>query len=326
MGWTDFLGCEASRLHITPVADFPVPPRLPDGARGRVRMQGGVQDAAPPIRRYGGSWIGITAEVVELQGPGPHLEELRSASPRLIVMLEEIGGHAELRLTPDRAPRPGHHVPNNLAVVAADTPVWEFADRFRYIRRISIDFDIDALASGDGGGAPFRLPRDSRLMFANARVWALADLLADECARLRPVNHAYGDSLALVIFHTLFGLGDAGEGAHKARALTPRQLRRVTEYMEQSAAMSVPLKDLASVAGLSQAYFSRAFKASTGMTPLRWHLTARIRSAQQVMIETKKSLAEVALTTGFADQSHFTRVFHNITGESPGAWRRHHTA
>jgi transcriptional regulator GlxA family with amidase domain len=90
--------------------------------------------------------------------------------------------------------------------------------------------------------------------------------------------------------------------------------------MKQSSA--IHLRDLADISGLSQAYFSRAFKASTGMAPRRWHLTERVRRAQQIMLETGDSLAEVALASGFADQSHFTRAFRDITGQSPGAWRR----
>jgi len=83
-----------------------------------------------------------------------------------------------------------------------------------------------------------------------------------------------------------------------------------------------PLKDLADMTGLSASYFSRAFKASTGMAPYRWYLAERVRRAQGALLETNDSLAEVALASGFADQSHFTRAFRTITGASPGAWRK----
>jgi AraC-like DNA-binding protein len=195
--------------------------------------------------------------------------------------------------------------------------VWEFAERFHYIRRIAIDFE-PAILSGVAGTHWSRYR--PRLMFSDAHVWTLADLLADECALPQTENPSYGESLALVIFHSLFRHRESEGGVRPSRGLTPRQLRRVTDYMKQSS--SVQLRDLADMTGLSQAYFSRAFKASTGMAPRRWHLTERVRHAQQIMIETGDSLAEVALASGFADQSHFTRVFREITGESPGAWRR----
>jgi AraC family transcriptional regulator len=40
------------------------------------------------------------------------------------------------------------------------------------------------------------------------------------------------------------------------------------------------------------------------------------------MLNPHKSLAEVAVETGFADQPHFTRIFSKAVGVSPGAWRR----
>jgi transcriptional regulator GlxA family with amidase domain len=58
------------------------------------------------------------------------------------------------------------------------------------------------------------------------------------------------------------------------------------------------------------------------MPPHRWHLNARLRRAQQLLLEGGLPLAEVALSTGFADQSHFTKSFHRQMGISPGAWRR----
>jgi AraC-like DNA-binding protein len=42
------------------------------------------------------------------------------------------------------------------------------------------------------------------------------------------------------------------------------------------------------------------------------------------LLDTHASLAEVATECGFADQSHFTRVFTNHEGSSPGKWRRRH--
>ena len=45
-------------------------------------------------------------------------------------------------------------------------------------------------------------------------------------------------------------------------------------------------------------------------------------SARAMLTEAGASLADVACATGFADQSHFTRVFSKIVGMSPGAWRR----
>ena len=106
------------------------------------------------------------------------------------------------------------------------------------------------------------------------------------------------------------------------KGLAPWQLRRVVEYLDAHLPGRVELAHLAALAGLSQAHFSRAFKASTGMAPYRWQLDARIRRAQALLIDTRASLDQVAEATGFADAVHFGRTFRKLTGATPAAWRR----
>jgi AraC-like DNA-binding protein len=48
----------------------------------------------------------------------------------------------------------------------------------------------------------------------------------------------------------------------------------------------------------------------------------RIERSQELLIETRESLADIADQAGFADQAAFTRTFHQIVGISPGRWRR----
>ena len=104
--------------------------------------------------------------------------------------------------------------------------------------------------------------------------------------------------------------------------LAPWQLRRVLEHLENNIHRNLPITDLATIARLSASQFCRAFKASTGTTPHRWHLNARVIRAQALLVSEQISLADVAVATGFADQSHFTRIFLRTTSCTPGAWRR----
>ncbi|WP_345774973.1 helix-turn-helix transcriptional regulator [Sinorhizobium sp. K101] len=54
----------------------------------------------------------------------------------------------------------------------------------------------------------------------------------------------------------------------------------------------------------------------------RWLLRERITRARTLLLESDAALSEVAISCGFSDQSHFTRVFSSIVGTTPGAWRR----
>jgi len=99
------------------------------------------------------------------------------------------------------------------------------------------------------------------------------------------------------------------------------QERRVKELIRE-AKDELPLSRLADECGLSVRHFIRAFKQSTGITPHRWLLKDRVDRALGLLQRSALPLHAIALECGFADQSHFTRVFTGFVGMSPGAWRR----
>jgi MarR family transcriptional regulator, 2-MHQ and catechol-resistance regulon repressor len=106
--------------------------------------------------------------------------------------------------------------------------------------------------------------------------------------------------------------------------LAPWQLRRATEYMTEHLTDPVPLKELAEQTGLSPSRFGRAFKLSMGISPHRWQINLRIVEAQELLREGNLSQTAIALATGFAEQSHFSRVFKEVVGVPPGVWQREH--
>jgi AraC family transcriptional regulator len=104
--------------------------------------------------------------------------------------------------------------------------------------------------------------------------------------------------------------------------LAPWQERRAKELIAANLVGELSLGDVAHECGLSVTYFSRAFKRSTGTTPHAWLQNRRIEHAKLLLPQQDLPLADVALSCGFADQSHFTRTFARLAGVTPGAWRR----
>jgi AraC-like DNA-binding protein len=104
--------------------------------------------------------------------------------------------------------------------------------------------------------------------------------------------------------------------------LAPGALRKVRDDIEARFAQKINLSRLARIAGLSMSYFSRAFKQSIGMSPYRYVVMRRLTAAAELIRKTSMPLSEVAIEVGFSDQSHFTRLFAQMTGETPGALRR----
>lgn len=140
------------------------------------------------------------------------------------------------------------------------------------------------------------------------------------------LDHLVGDhlNLALVTHAAIRYGGMRKPGPSLMGALARWQLRRAKEMMASNLAQRVPLVHVARYCDLSPSHFSRAFKASTGLSPSSWMQRLRIDRAKSLLRESGASLAEVGSQCGFADQAHFTRTFSRYVGVSPGSWRRAH--
>jgi AraC family transcriptional regulator len=100
------------------------------------------------------------------------------------------------------------------------------------------------------------------------------------------------------------------------------QVRRVHQYIESNLAHQLTTEGLARVVNLSASHFSRAFVRSFGSTVHHYVMNRRIALAQRLMLDTSEQLSRIALSCGMSDQSHLTRWFRRVIGETPAAWRR----
>jgi AraC-like DNA-binding protein len=104
--------------------------------------------------------------------------------------------------------------------------------------------------------------------------------------------------------------------------LPARTMHRIDEYFEEQLGSSIDLATLAGIAGLSMYHFARQFKQSTGTSPHAYVLQKRLASAAELLANSNLSLAEIAVVTGFSDQSHLTRLFGQAFEMTPGQFRR----
>lgn len=107
-----------------------------------------------------------------------------------------------------------------------------------------------------------------------------------------------------------------------APPLDGRMRARIIELVRSDPGGAISLAMLAREAGLTPSGFIRAFKRATGRTPYRFILEERVRIAQTLLSGTKLPIAEIALATGFASQSHLGTTFRAIAGTTPGRWRQ----
>jgi len=106
--------------------------------------------------------------------------------------------------------------------------------------------------------------------------------------------------------------------------LTAWQLASAKELISENLAGDVCLAFIAQECGMSPTNFARAFKQSVGLPPHQWLLLRRVDVAKSLLQLGTMSTSEIALETGFSDQSHFTRVFSRLVGVTPQAWRALH--
>jgi AraC family transcriptional regulator len=131
-------------------------------------------------------------------------------------------------------------------------------------------------------------------------------LLKDEDASTAERRRPLGDAV-----HSRFPSGLAGS-----------VLRRIRVYIDAHIGEHISLDDLARQAGISRFHFARQFRLSTGESPMAYLRRVRIERSKSILQSRETTIAEVAATLGFSDQSHFTRTFGRMVGVSPGSFAR----
>jgi AraC-like DNA-binding protein len=97
---------------------------------------------------------------------------------------------------------------------------------------------------------------------------------------------------------------------------------RTRDYLDAHFNQDVTLAQLARVAGLSPFHLLRTFRRALGMTPHAYVTQMRVTRARH-LLRAGLPITQVALETGFNDQSHLTRRFKKIVGVTPGQYRLH---
>ena len=104
--------------------------------------------------------------------------------------------------------------------------------------------------------------------------------------------------------------------------LAPWQAKRLRAYIGDNLASNIRATELAAIVQLSTSHFFHAFRKTFGRAPMAYIMQQRVLHAQKLMLNSRRTIAEIALDCGMCDQPHFTRVFRRIVGLNPSAWRR----
>lgn len=100
------------------------------------------------------------------------------------------------------------------------------------------------------------------------------------------------------------------------------KIKEIFDYIDKNISTNMVLDNLSSIAELSNTQFVRLFKRATNITPHQYIIRRRVEHARKLLLETDKSIVEIAYDCGFADQVHLTKSFGRIMGISPAAYRK----
>ena len=100
-----------------------------------------------------------------------------------------------------------------------------------------------------------------------------------------------------------------------------RRLLRAKDRMDAASHEDWPIRRLARVSAVSQAYFARSFKQAFGVPPHRYLLTRRLERAMALLRDTDLPITDIAFHTGWASLGTFGRTLRDVTGASPGTIR-----
>ena len=106
-----------------------------------------------------------------------------------------------------------------------------------------------------------------------------------------------------------------------AHVPTARHLLRAKDLADARYADPLDVDDLAAVAGLSRAHFSREFRRAFGESPHAYLLTRRLERAASLLRTTDHSVTEVCFSVGLQSLGSFTTSFTRTYGMSPTAYR-----
>ncbi len=99
-------------------------------------------------------------------------------------------------------------------------------------------------------------------------------------------------------------------------------VEKAKHFISAHVTQEIGTADIAAAVSLSPYHLSRLFKACTGQTMREYLVNERIKAARQLLCEHKYSIPQIAALLRFCDQSYFTKVFRQKTGQTPGEYRK----
>lgn len=226
--------------------------------------------------------------------------------------------------TQDGKTHTGLYQKEDLLITPANTPLfvkWQGEEHCLQIQLTDLFLKRIARETFNGNGE--RLQLMPVFHQQDKQVIAIANLILTEFQQNPTGNQLCVDSLANLLAVNLLRqfattqpqLPIYGGG------LPQRQLLKILNYIDAHLNQEIKLASLAALLDMSQFHFSHLFKQSMGLTPYQYLLQQRVERAKQLLKQTDRLIADIALDCGFNSHSHLSKQFRQLTGITPKAFR-----
>ena len=138
----------------------------------------------------------------------------------------------------------------------------------------------------------------------------------------RKLKQLFGEEEIVAVYSELLSDGWMLLLADKLKNMTSDSYSKDVKHMLlEVPETSISIEDISNKICVSSFHMIRQFKKEVGLTPHQFQIQCRIRKAQKMLLS-DRTIAEVALETGFCDQSHFVRCFKKIVGMTPASYQK----
>ena len=280
-----------------------------------------------PFRpKVSAAWSPFAAHVVDLQAA---FSETMSFSDHVLNM--RISGTCRIRQNANGRSLVGRSSPGSVHVIPAHLQArWEasaVSEGSRAIAMFVPEAFLERVAEECGVDLR-KMEIIPQFLVHDPVIESVLTRLAIEAQNGLPSGHLYAESACEFLAHHVIHTYSSRSRplARSAGGLSGRHLQAVLDYIEESVADSITLRQLAELARVSPRHFERAFRQAVGVPPHAYVMKKRVASALQLLIgDPTLTIEHIAARVGFSSSSHLSSAFRRQTGYSPATFRRIHS-